>query len=142
MTVIERTAYPTFARALQPQELLTLYTPTPEDVAFVALTARGPSQKFALMILLKVFQKLGYFPAPQHIPGAIITHLRGVMKLPENLAPTIVVGEQFFQAQNEQLQINIPLTVRAIAGTLLGLLLLQLLGTRCLLGSGRRCLMC
>ncbi len=44
------------------------------------------------------------------------------------LAPTIAVGEQFFQAQNEQLQINIPLTVRAIAGTLLGLLLLQLLG--------------
>jgi len=44
------------------------------------------------------------------------------------LAPTIAVGEQFFQAQNEQLQITIPLTVRAIAGTLLGLLLLQLLG--------------
>ena len=44
------------------------------------------------------------------------------------LAPTIAVGEQFFQAHNEQLQINIPLTVRAIAGTLLGLLLLQLLG--------------
>lgn len=44
------------------------------------------------------------------------------------LAPTIAVGEQFFQAQNEQLQINIPLTVRAIAGTLFGLLLLQLLG--------------
>jgi AcrR family transcriptional regulator len=44
------------------------------------------------------------------------------------LAPTIAVGEQFFQAQNEQLQINIPLTVRSIAGTLLGLLLLQLLG--------------
>jgi len=44
------------------------------------------------------------------------------------LAPTIAVGEQFFQAQSEQIQINIPLTVRAIAGTLLGLLLLQLLG--------------
>jgi AcrR family transcriptional regulator len=35
------------------------------------------------------------------------------------LAPTIAIGEQFFQAQSEQLQINIPLTVRAIAGTLL-----------------------
>jgi AcrR family transcriptional regulator len=44
------------------------------------------------------------------------------------LAPTIAVGEQFVQAHNEQLQITIPLTVRAIAGTLLGLLLLQLLG--------------
>jgi AcrR family transcriptional regulator len=44
------------------------------------------------------------------------------------VAPTIAVGEQFFQVQSEQPQINIPLTVRAIAGTLLGLLLLQLLG--------------
>ena len=44
------------------------------------------------------------------------------------LAPTIAVGERFSQGQSEHLQINIPLTVRAIAGTLLGLLLLQLLG--------------
>jgi AcrR family transcriptional regulator len=44
------------------------------------------------------------------------------------LAPTIAVGEQFSQGQSEQLQVTIPLTVRAIAGTLLGLLLLQLLG--------------
>ena len=51
------------------------------------------------------------------------------------LAPTIAVGEQFFQAQNEQVQINIPLTVRAIAGTLLGLLLLQLLGDEVLAGQ-------
>ncbi len=58
MTAIERTAYPGFARAPQPKELIDLYTPTPADVAFVGTTARGPSQKFALMILLKVFQKL------------------------------------------------------------------------------------
>lgn len=51
------------------------------------------------------------------------------------LAPTIAVGEQFFQAQSEQLQINIPLTVRAIAGTLLGLLVLQLLGDEVLAGQ-------
>ncbi len=44
------------------------------------------------------------------------------------LAPTIAVGEQFVRGQSELPPINIPLTVRAIAGTLLGLLLLQLLG--------------
>jgi hypothetical protein len=47
------------------------------------------------------------------------------------LAPTITVGEQFFQAQSEQgeaRKIDIPLTVRAIASTFLGLLILQLLG--------------
>lgn len=79
MTAIERTAYPIFTRAPQPKELLTLYTPTPENVAFVATTARGPSQKFALMILLKVFQKLGYFTEFNRLreapKSATFTHL-------------------------------------------------------------------
>jgi hypothetical protein len=39
-------------------------------------------QKFALMILLKVYQRLHYFPDPQAIPGAVISHIRAVMKLP------------------------------------------------------------
>src|SRR2546428_7498508 len=89
VTAIERTAYPGFPRAPQPKELIDLYTPTPADVAFVSTTARGPNQKFALMILLKVFQKLGYFPAPQQIPGAIISHIRGEMDLPKDLVPDI-----------------------------------------------------
>src|SRR2546429_453619 len=33
------------------------------------------------------------------------------------IAPTIAVGEQVFHTQSEQLQINIPLTVRTIAST-------------------------
>jgi AcrR family transcriptional regulator len=47
------------------------------------------------------------------------------------LAPTLAVGEQFFQAQSEQgevRKIDMSLTVRAIASTFLGLLMLQLLG--------------
>ncbi len=47
------------------------------------------------------------------------------------LAPTFAVGERFVQAQSghERLRsIDIPLTLRAIASTVLGLLLLQLLG--------------
>src|SRR6266851_549007 len=54
------------------------------------------------------------------------------------LPELLVNGElrrQYYEAQNEQLQINIPLTVRAIAGTLLGLLLLQLLGDEVLAGQ-------
>ena len=75
VTAIERTAYPGFSRAPQPKELIDLYTSTPADMAFVSITARGPNQKFALIILLKVFQKLGYFPALQQIPDTIISHI-------------------------------------------------------------------
>ncbi|MGI9059667.1 MAG: DUF4158 domain-containing protein [Ktedonobacteraceae bacterium] len=89
MTAIERTAYPRFTRAPSVKELRDIYTPTPGDVAFVATKARGPSQKFALMILLKVYQRLHYFPEPQTIPGAVISHIRAVMKLEADLVPDI-----------------------------------------------------
>ncbi|SRR5258708_5931587 len=80
MTSIERTAYPRFSRAPSVKELREIYTPTPTDVAFVVTTARGPAQKFGLMILLKVYQRLGYFPKPETIPGAIIGLLGPLMK--------------------------------------------------------------
>src|SRR6266480_25899 len=47
------------------------------------------------------------------------------------LAPTFKIAEHYFQAQSQQGQlrkIDVPLTVRAIAGMLLGLLTTQLLG--------------
>jgi len=89
MASIERTVYPRFTRAPSVKELREIYTPTPTDVAFVATKARGPAQKFALMILLKVYQRLHYFPDPQSIPGALISHIRAVMNLPNDLVPDI-----------------------------------------------------
>ena len=41
------------------------------------------------MILLKVYQRLHYFPEPQCIPGAVISHIRAVMQLPGDLVPDI-----------------------------------------------------
>jgi hypothetical protein len=79
MTSIERTAYPRFSRAPSVKELRELYTPTPHDIAFVTTRARGDGSQFALMILLKAFQRLGYFPNPQEIPGAVISYIRAVM---------------------------------------------------------------
>ncbi len=90
MTSIERTAYPRFSRAPSVKELRELYTPTPHDIAFVTTRARGDGPQFALMILLKAFQRLGYFPNPQEIPGAVISHIRTVMQFPDDLVPDIV----------------------------------------------------
>lgn len=61
MTSIERTAYPRFTRAPSVKELRENYTPTPTDVAFVATTARGPAQKFGLMIFTQSVPALGLF---------------------------------------------------------------------------------
>src|SRR5579864_5624692 len=109
MTSIERTAYPRFTRAPSVKELREIYTPTPTDVAFVATTVRGPAQKFGLMILLKVYQRLGYFPKPETIPGAIIGHLRAVMKLPDDLVPDIASNHTLYRyhaAIREHLEIH------------------------------------
>ncbi len=89
MTDISRTAYPRFTRAPSVKELRTMFTPTPTDSAFVATHARGPAQKFALMILLKVYQRLQYFPDLHTIPGAVISHIRSVMQYPPDLVPDI-----------------------------------------------------
>jgi len=56
-----------------------LVTPTPDNVAFVARHARGLSQKFALMILLKLRRRLDYFPDLTMISGTVISHTRSVM---------------------------------------------------------------
>src|SRR5438105_993121 len=109
MSSIERTAYPRFTRAPSVKELREIYTPTPTDVAFVATTARGPAQKFGLMILLKVYQRLGYFPKPETIPGAIIGHIRAVMKLPADLVPDIASNHtlyRYYAAIREHLEIQ------------------------------------
>ena len=109
MTSVERTAYPRFTRAPSVKELREIYTPTPTDVAFVATTARGPAQKFGLMILLKVYQRLGYFPKPETIPGAIISHIRAVMKLPADLVPDIASNHtlyRYYAAIREHLEIQ------------------------------------
>src|SRR5437763_16368990 len=97
MTSIERTAYPRFTRAPSVKELREIYTPTPTDLAFVATTARGPAQKFALMILLKVYQRLGYFPKPETIPGAILSHIRAVMQFPADMVRDIGTNDTLYR---------------------------------------------
>ena len=108
MASIERTVYPRFTRAPSVKELREIYTPTSTDVAFVATKARGPAQKFALMILLKVYERLHYFPDPQSIPGAVIGHIRSVMKLPDDLVPDISPATlyRYYGALREHFELN------------------------------------
>jgi len=108
MSSIERTAYPRFTRAPSVKELREIYTPTPADVAFVATKARGPAKQLALMILLKVYQCLHYFPDPQSIPRAVISHICAVMKMPDDLVPDISPATlyRYYEALREHLELN------------------------------------
>ena len=86
MTAIERTAYPSFKQQPSPKELAELYTPTAEDIAFAKTYTDSFSGRFRLLVLLKAFQRLGYFPHPELITATVINHLRAALKLPARVS--------------------------------------------------------
>jgi Domain of unknown function (DUF4158) len=63
MTAIHETAYPRLRSNLTDKELRELYTPTPEEMAFVQQVTSSPVTALGVVVLLKTFQRLGYFPA-------------------------------------------------------------------------------
>ena len=84
MASIERTAYPRFKRYYTANELDKIYTPTRIEIAFALKVTTREDNYFNLLVLLKVFQRLGYFPQIADIPLAIINHIRTALKLQEN----------------------------------------------------------
>ncbi|MDE2422485.1 MAG: Tn3 family transposase [Gammaproteobacteria bacterium] len=75
MTSIERTAYPRFKRRPSNQELTEIYTPSEHETNFIKGMARKSELRLRAMLLLKSFQRLGYFPVLKDIPQPIIEHM-------------------------------------------------------------------
>lgn len=75
MTAIERTAYPRFRRSPSAAQLASLFTPRTEELHFARTAARGDSQVLSLLVMLKCFQSLGYFCAPEDVPPVVIRHI-------------------------------------------------------------------
>lgn len=87
MASIERTAYPRFKRAPTLQNLHALYTSTDDELAFAQKVARLPSHQLNLLVLLKSFQYLGYFPKLSDVPTVIISHIRQGLHLEPAVTP-------------------------------------------------------
>ena len=81
MTVITRTAYPSFKQRPTAKELAELYTPTAAENEFVGSRAKSYPGRLRLMVLLKSFQRLGYFPQHEAVPIPVIEYLRTCMRL-------------------------------------------------------------
>lgn len=89
MTSRERTAYPRFKPVMTDRDLYDLYTPTEDDLQFLKqATRQEPVLRLNVLLLLKTFQALGYFPDLSDIPEAIIDHVRLALKIPQAIAPT------------------------------------------------------
>lgn len=76
MASIERTASPCFKRSPSQRELEALYIPTNDELSFACLIARKAQVRFGLLLLLKAFQRLGYFPAVEDIQATVVQHVR------------------------------------------------------------------
>jgi Domain of unknown function (DUF4158) len=88
MPSVSDTAYPRFKSNPSAKELNELYTPTVYELAFARERARQPLQRAGLLLLLKTFQRLGYFALCAEIPAPIIRHIfrcAGLVELPEQL---------------------------------------------------------
>ena len=81
MTAINRTAYPYFKPIPSSEELAELYTPTATELALAHSKVRLAPSRLSFLVLLKSFQRLGYFPHPEVIPDAVITHIRSFLNL-------------------------------------------------------------
>jgi hypothetical protein len=55
--------------------LAEVYTPTNEELAFVQTFMRNPSKQLGFFILLKTFQRLGYFTTVCSVPKKIINYI-------------------------------------------------------------------
>lgn len=84
---MDRTTYPSYRGDPTAQELAQFYQPSDAERHWVYHTSRGPEAVLTRVILLKVFQHLGYFPRPDTVTDAIVTHLRGALGLPSTVIP-------------------------------------------------------
>lgn len=109
MASVERTAYPRFKRSPLAKELDTLYTPTDEELSFALKFARKPRLRFGLLVLLKSFQRLGYFPAIGDVPPSVIQHIQTASDLGAVTLPTYEESRTLYrhhQAIRERLGVS------------------------------------
>jgi Domain of unknown function (DUF4158) len=87
MTSIERTVYRRMKRSYATKELIEAYTPTDEERRFVNTMTRAAQNQLNLMLWIKLFPCLDYFPSLDEIPTPLVTHLRQALDLAADVIP-------------------------------------------------------
>lgn len=91
MASIERTAYPRLKKSFTDTELKNHYVPTEDEIYFVRNRANGEEPQLHLLILLKTFQRLGYFPRIEDVPDEIVRLARLILQFGKNTFPLVSV---------------------------------------------------
>lgn len=75
MVSLHDTAYPRFKPSLSLRELQRYYPPTDPELDYCAQHTRDGGQRLGFLVLLKTFQRLGYFIRADVVPDAILDHV-------------------------------------------------------------------
>ncbi|WP_261560713.1 DUF4158 domain-containing protein [Frankia tisae] len=87
MASIERTAYPRCTRTVSSRELQDAFTPSGDEIAWaVERTSTGQHRLALLVLLLKCYQRLGYFPTLTTVPGDVVGYVRPQLGLDASVA--------------------------------------------------------
>ena len=57
-----------------------------DEVAWARARARSDEHLLALVLALRCFQRLEYFPRPAEVPATVVEHIRRGLRLPEGTA--------------------------------------------------------
>ena len=81
MATLHETAYPRLKPDPTAKELAEIYTPTETEMAFVRGITKQPTTQLAVIIHLKLFQRLAYFTLLADVPDRIRQHIAQTTRL-------------------------------------------------------------
>lgn len=85
MTSVDRTAFPRFGRVVSARELAESFTPTAAEVEWARGRVQDEHHLLALVVWLKSYQRLGYFPKVDDVPAVVVRHVREALGLADGV---------------------------------------------------------
>ncbi|MCG8352851.1 MAG: DUF4158 domain-containing protein [Chloroflexales bacterium] len=86
MPAIHETAYPQLKRQPHAHNLARIYTPTSGERDLAAHQTKGPVARIGFLVMLKTFQRLGYFVRLVDVPEPIVAHIIAAVGVPLTMA--------------------------------------------------------
>jgi hypothetical protein len=89
MPGISDTAYPRLKATPSAKDLDQVYTPNLFELSWAEQRTRQPTPRTGLLLLLKIFQRLGHFVMLNEVPVPIVQHIAqcaGYIPVPDGLA--------------------------------------------------------
>lgn len=74
-----------FRRVVSARELAEAFTPTLEELGWARSRTQSDGHCLALVVGLKSYQRLGYFPKLTDVPAMVVDHVRAAVELPDSV---------------------------------------------------------